>query len=97
MGRIEAINSNKEIMFGYKWNYFVLCLTFIGWSLLYILTIGIGFFWLMSYTQNTFAEFYLHVKKEYEPGKQSLVIHNLKELRTKTLSTSLETTHAFTV
>lgn len=45
---------------------FYLHLTFIGWFLLSILTLGIGFFWLGPYVQSAQAHFYEDVKAEYE-------------------------------
>ena len=47
-----------KLMRGHKWQFFVLCLSFIGWILLCILTFGIGFLWLGPYFQTTMAAFY---------------------------------------
>jgi len=59
---MEAIDKSKEMMEGYKWKYFCLCLRFTGWALLCILTLGIGFLWLMPYMQVSMAKFYDDVK-----------------------------------
>lgn len=53
-----AIEKSKKMMYGYKWQYFCLQLRFIGWALLSILTLGIGFLWLVPYMQVTAAKFY---------------------------------------
>lgn len=58
----EAINKSMEMMDGYKTDYFVLGLTFIGWTLLCLLTLGIGFLWLIPYMRVTYANFYLQLK-----------------------------------
>lgn len=54
----EAINRSKELMDGHKADLFVLGLTFIGWSLLATLTLGIGLLWLNPYINATYAAFY---------------------------------------
>ena len=54
----RAMELSKQMMYGEKFHYFVLQLSFIGWYLLCMLTLGIGLFFLTPYTQATFAEFY---------------------------------------
>lgn len=65
MDAMEAIDKSKAMMDGYKWKYFCLGLRFVGWALLCILTLGIGFLWLMPYIQVTNAKFYEDVKANY--------------------------------
>ncbi len=55
---MEAIDKSKKMMDGYKWKYFYLGLRFFGLALLCILTLGIGFLWLIPYAHVTFAKFY---------------------------------------
>lgn len=55
---LEAIRRSKAMMDGHKWRYFVLNLTFIGWTLLAVVTFGIGMLWLLPYIQVTMAHFY---------------------------------------
>ena len=62
----EAINLSMKMMKGHKFDFFWLCLSFIGWILLAILTFGIGLFWLMPYMYTAYAAFYQDVKAEYE-------------------------------
>ena len=62
IGAMDAIDKSKKMMNGYKWKYFCLGLRFIGWALLCILTLGIGFLWLMPYMQVSMAKFYDDVK-----------------------------------
>lgn len=58
----EAIEKSKKMMYGYKWKYFCLHLRFLGWFILSILTLGIGFFWLFPYMQMSTAKFYEDLK-----------------------------------
>lgn len=61
-----AIERSMAMMQGHKFDLFYLHLTFIGWGLLAILTLGIGFFWLCPYIYAAQAQFYADVKAEYE-------------------------------
>ncbi|MHC4215736.1 MAG: DUF975 family protein, partial [Planctomycetota bacterium] len=58
IGALDAITASKELMRGNKWKLFCLGLRFIGWSLLCILTLGIGYLWLTPYIATSFAKFY---------------------------------------
>ena len=55
---IDAIKESKRITQGYKEEIFVLGLSFIGWGLLCILSIGIGFIWLIPYIKITYSNLY---------------------------------------
>jgi uncharacterized membrane protein len=59
----DALKKSKQMMEGYKWKYFCLGLRFIGWALLCILTLGIGFLWLMPYMHVSMAKFYDDLKE----------------------------------
>ncbi|WP_168119890.1 DUF975 family protein [Paenibacillus sp. HB172176] len=59
---LEAIRRSKEMMAGHKWRYFVLQLSFIGWYLLCMLTLGIGALWLAPYMAATNAHFYENLR-----------------------------------
>ncbi len=58
LGPIEAMKKSHEMMKGHRGDYFLLNLSFIGWALLCILTIGIGFLFLAPYASVTNAIFY---------------------------------------
>jgi uncharacterized membrane protein len=58
----DAMKKSKKMMYGYKWKYFCLGLRFIGWMLLSILTLGIGFLWLFPYIHVSTAKFYDDIK-----------------------------------
>ena len=65
IGAMEAIDKSKKMMDGYKWKFFCLGLRFIGWSLLCIITLGIGFLWLIPYMQVSLAKFYDDIKENH--------------------------------
>lgn len=55
---VEAMKKSREMMYGFKWKFFCLCLRFIGWFLLSIITLGIVLLWIVPYMQVSFAKFY---------------------------------------
>ena len=61
----DALKKSKEMMYGYKMQYFLLALSFIGWILLAMLTCGIGLLWVLPYIQTANAKFYEDLKKNY--------------------------------
>lgn len=54
----EAINASKELMDGNKADLFILELSFIGWQILNVFTLGIGSFWLTPYMNAAYTAFY---------------------------------------
>ncbi len=61
----EAIELSMKMMDGHKMDLLWLYLTFIGWGILCIFTLGIGYFWLAPYVQTSLARFYEEVKEDY--------------------------------
>ena len=63
----EAMSYSRAIMQGYRWKYFCLRLSFIGWHLLNSFTYGIlGIFYVYPYYDVACAGFYEAVVKEYD-------------------------------
>lgn len=62
----EAITESRRRMKGYKWKFFLLNLSFIGWGILCLLTLGIGFLWLTPYVYTSNATFYQKLIAEKE-------------------------------
>lgn len=62
MGALEAINKSKEMMEGHKMDLFVLQLSFLGWTLLGVVTLGIAFIWVIPYMYATYVNFYKSLK-----------------------------------
>ena len=58
----EAFIKAKQMMSGNKWRLFKLNFSFIGWSLLCVLTFGIGTLFLIPYINAATAEFYVELK-----------------------------------
>ena len=54
----EAIGRSKEMMDGNRWRLFCLEISFIGWDILCLFTLGIGHLWLTPYKQAARAAFY---------------------------------------
>lgn len=59
-----AIEKSMAMMKGYKMKLFLLYLSFIGWALLCILTLGIGYFFLMPYMYTSISAFYEDLKEQ---------------------------------
>ena len=68
----EAINLSQKMMKGHKFDLFWLMLSFLGWILLSVLTLGVGLFWLTPYMYTAYAAFYRDVKAEYETRNNSI-------------------------
>ena len=64
----DCIHESRVMMKGYKWKLFCLDLSFIGWALLCILTLGIGFLWLQPYIEASHAKFYEELKARRSNG-----------------------------
>ena len=62
MSANQAINESIRLMKGHKFDLFYLYLSFIGWGILSVLTLGIGFLWLIPYMETSQAAFYADVK-----------------------------------
>ena len=65
VGVNDSIDISRKMMKGHKLDLFLLELSFIGWGILCIFTLGIGFLWLTPYMQTSLAIFYEDVKAEY--------------------------------
>lgn len=61
---IDALKQSYKMMDGHKLKYFFLFLRYIGLALLCILTLGIGFLWLVPYMYVTNAKFYDDIKND---------------------------------
>ncbi|NLL62965.1 MAG: DUF975 family protein [Ruminococcaceae bacterium] len=57
----EAIKRSEELMKGQKLNLFFLFISFIGWQILSLLTLGIGYFFLSPYMEQATYAFYKNI------------------------------------
>ena len=63
MSSLEAITLSRKMMDGHKWNTFVLDLSFLGWDLLTICTLGLaGLLYVCPYQFATNAELYKSIR-----------------------------------
>ncbi len=62
-GAVDALKKSRAMMKGHKWASFVFDLSFIGWALLSLVTIGIvGLFYYNPYKENADAALYESIK-----------------------------------
>ena len=64
IGAVDALKKSAAMMSGHKAQYFWLLLSFIGWGILCLFTLGIGFLFLMPYMATTMAHYYEDLKAE---------------------------------
>ena len=73
MSAYEAIEESMRLMDGHKFDLFYLQLSFIGWAILSILSLGLGFFWLIPYQMTAQAAFYRDIKNEAMPLQDNVI------------------------
>ena len=54
----EAVEESEKLMTGKRGKLFCLQLSFIGWAILAVFTLGIGYLWLIPYVQIAIIAFY---------------------------------------
>ncbi len=59
----SPLKKSNELMEGYKWDYFVFQLSFIGWMILSALTFGILYIWVLPYMITAEIMYYDELKK----------------------------------
>lgn len=65
-GTFDAFRRSLRLLRGAKWQLCVMELSFIGWTMLRILTFGIGSLWVLPYMDQTFTNLYLDLKHEFD-------------------------------
>lgn len=65
IGSNDAIELSMKMMKGNKMKLFLLDLSFIGWYLLGLLSLCIGYFWIIPYHNTARAAFYENLKETY--------------------------------
>ena len=60
----DAMKESRRMMKGYKMDYFVFCLSFIGWLILVPFTIGLLLIWLYPYMEVAQAIYYDKLKEK---------------------------------
>ncbi len=80
----QAIEESMRLMQGNKWRLFVLDLSFLGWVLLCVLTLGIGFVFLTPYMYVARAHFYADLLAA-DQGEEVVVATVVDETETTTV------------
>lgn len=73
MSANEAIEESMRLMDGHKFDLFYLQLSFIGWAILSILSLGLGVFWLIPYQMTAQAAFYRDIKNGAKPLQDNVI------------------------
>ncbi len=60
----ECLNESQIMMYGHRWQLFLLDLSFIGWYIVGALCFGIGTYFVIPYHQMSYANFYLALKAQ---------------------------------
>lgn len=58
----DCIHESRMMMKGNKWKLFCMDLSFIGWAILCLFTLGIGLLWLQPYIEASHSKFYEELK-----------------------------------
>jgi len=66
LSAVEVLQKSRMMMKGHKMDLFLLYLSFIGWAILCIFTLFIGYLWLAPYVQMTEVKFYEKIRAEFE-------------------------------
>ncbi len=74
MAPMDVLRQSKSMMKGHRMDLFILHLTFAGWVLLTILTLGIGSLWLTPYITASTTAFYQDLKNDLEPLHEPTLI-----------------------
>ena len=70
MGVLEAFQESSKLMEGHNGRLFYIYLSFLGWSLLGLLSCGLGTLWVMPYMTQTYVNFYRDVIGELDQEPQ---------------------------
>jgi uncharacterized membrane protein len=74
----KALDISKLITKGFKWNLFVMWMSFIGWGIISCLTCGIGFIWLVPYMNMSMTNAY-HGLMKHALETQIITEEDLKQ------------------
>lgn len=72
LGVNDALKESSRMMQGHKWDFFVLQLSFILWSLLIVVTFGLATLWVLPYQTLTYVAFYNRIKPQPEVVAEGL-------------------------
>ena len=81
MKAVEAITLSRSIMYGKKWKLFCLDVSFIGWAILSIFTLGIGLIFLIPYINASHVAFFEDAYFAYQTKTGNVVEVEAKETK----------------
>lgn len=67
---MECLKESRNMMKGHKFEMFILMLSFIGWILLSVVTLGIALLWVKPYMSTTYCNYYNELRREYYINQQ---------------------------
>lgn len=78
----KAVTLSRKMMRGHKWEYFVLELSFFGWRLLGVMTLGLSdLLFTNPYMESTFCEYFVYVRRcAFENNIENIELLNDKFL-----------------
>ena len=79
----EVLKKSEEMMKGHRMDYFVFCLSFIGWFLLAIPTLGLICIWLSPYYETARVKFLNDIKVTAEGGSTDVASSKAQSGETK--------------
>ena len=68
----DAIHKSRVMMDGHKMKLFLMYLSFIGWAILCLFTLGLGFLLLVPYIETSVATFYQDLLEEQKKADARL-------------------------
>lgn len=66
----QILKKSEEMMQGHKMDYFMLQLSFIGWHILAVFTLGLLEIWILPYENTATYKFLNDIKEEYEKSSK---------------------------
>ncbi|MEZ5047914.1 MAG: DUF975 family protein [Chitinophagaceae bacterium] len=81
LGIIDSMKKSYELMRNRMGEYFLLNLSFIGWALLCILTLGLGFLVLIPYILTTNSLYYDHITNRSNLEIEELGSHLIEDVK----------------
>ena len=80
MSSLEVVNESAKMMKGNRWKIFLLVLSFIGWAILSIFTLGIGYIWLTPYMMVSQVCFYENLLENKEENYEESNVDAIREM-----------------
>ena len=80
MSALEVVNESAKMMKGNRGKIFLLELSFIGWAILSVFTLGIGYLWLLPYMEIAEICFYEHLLEKNKNNNSEENVEAITEM-----------------